>query len=85
MKIILKMNPKHHFENEIKFIPYKLTGDIKHVHQELEGLLLSKEGISKIENQFFILCYVCLKNNKMPKLALANGLWIGVAPIVLLN
>jgi len=44
------MNPNHHFENEIKFIPYELTSDTKHVHQELEGLLLSKEGISKIEN-----------------------------------
>jgi hypothetical protein len=67
----------------MKFIPYKLTSDIKHVHQELERLLLSKEGISKMKNQFSILCYVCLKNNKMPKLALANGSWIGIAPTVL--
>jgi hypothetical protein len=51
----------------------------------LEGLLLSKEGISKIEIQFSIckLCYVCLKNKKMSKLALVNGLWIGIAPMVL--
>jgi hypothetical protein len=47
--------------------------------------VLLKEEISKIDNQFSIckLCYVCLKNNKMPKLALANGLWIAITPMVL--
>ncbi len=53
MKIILKMNPKCHLENEIEFTPYELTSDTKHVHQELEELLLSKEGISKIQ---FLIC-----------------------------
>jgi hypothetical protein len=44
----------------------------------LEGLLLSNQDISTIEHHFSTCktCYVSLKNNKMSKLALANGLWI---------
>ncbi len=29
------------------------------------------------------ICNYFIKNNKMPKLALANGLWIGITPITL--
>jgi hypothetical protein len=51
----------------------------------LEGLLLAKEGISNIELNISIFktCHAYLNNNKMPKLALVNGLWIGVAPTML--
>lgn len=52
------MNPKHHFENEMKFISYELISDTKHVHQELEGLLLSKEGISKLKMSFLYVDFV---------------------------
>jgi hypothetical protein len=51
----------------------------------LNGLLLAKEGISTTKLQFFI-CktwYVSLKNNKIPKYALTNGLWIGITPLIL--
>jgi hypothetical protein len=64
-------------------MPHELTSNTKHIHQELKGLLLPKEGISKIENQLCKLCYVSLKNNKMPKLTSANGLWIGITPTIL--
>jgi hypothetical protein len=51
----------------------------------LEGLLLAKEGISNIELNISICktCHAYLNYNKMPKLAFANGLWIGVAPTML--
>jgi hypothetical protein len=69
------MNFKYHVENDTKFIPKKWTIDTKHVQQELDKLLLTKEGIWTIKRQFF-LCktfYVFSKNNKIPKLALSNG------------
>jgi len=46
----------------------------------LEGILLSNEGIPTNEHEFSRCktCYVSLKNNKMPKLVLANGSWIGI-------
>jgi hypothetical protein len=50
----------------------------------LEGLLLSNQGISTTKHQFST-CktyYISLKINKMPQLALANGLWIGITPIL---
>jgi hypothetical protein len=45
MKNLLKMNPKFHFEYDIKFVPKELLNDTKHMHLELEGLLLSNQGI----------------------------------------
>jgi hypothetical protein len=51
----------------------------------LEGLLLSNQDISTTEHHFST-CktyYVSLKNTKMLKLALANGLWIGITPKIL--
>jgi hypothetical protein len=69
----------------LNFILEELIDDTKHVQQELNGLLLAKEGISTTKLQFFI-CktwYVSLKNNKIPKYALANGLWIGITPLIL--
>jgi hypothetical protein len=48
----------------------------------LEGVLLSNQDISTIEHHFST-CktrYISLKNIKMSKLALANGLWIGITP-----
>jgi hypothetical protein len=56
-----------------------------YVHPEMEGLLLSNQGILTIEHQFSTCknCYVSLKNNKMSKLALANCLWIVVTPKIL--
>jgi hypothetical protein len=57
------------------------------VHPELEGPFISNQGISTIEHQFSTCktCYVSLKNNKMSKLALANGLWIGITSKILLK
>jgi hypothetical protein len=40
MKILLKMNPKFHFKYDVEFIPKELLNDTKHMHLELEGLLL---------------------------------------------
>jgi hypothetical protein len=82
MKKLLKMNPKFHFKYDIEFIPEELLNDTKHMHLEFEGLLLSNQGISTTKHQFSTCktCYISLKNNKMSKLALANGLWIGITP-----
>jgi hypothetical protein len=57
------------------------------VHLELEGFLLAKKGISNIKPKKFICstCYVYIENNKIPKFALANGLWIGIAPKMLIK
>jgi hypothetical protein len=43
---------------------------MKHVQQELDGLLLAKRNISTIKHQFSICitCYVSLKYNKISKL-----------------
>jgi hypothetical protein len=85
MKSLLKMNPIFHFKYDIELNPEELLNDTKHVHPKLEGLLLSNQGISTTKHQFST-CktyYVSLKNNKMPKLALANGLWIGITPKIL--
>jgi hypothetical protein len=49
MKILLKMNPKHHLPNDNKIILEELLLDTIHVHSELDGLLLAKKGISNIE------------------------------------
>ncbi len=64
-KNLLKMNSKFHFEYDIEFILEELLNDTKHVHPELEGLLLSNQGISTIEHQFSTCktCCVSLKNN----------------------
>jgi hypothetical protein len=87
MKNLLKMNPRFHFEYNIKFIPEKLLNDTKHMHPELEGFLLSNQGISTTKHQFSTckICYISSKNNKMLKLALTNGLWIGITPKMLLK
>jgi hypothetical protein len=50
------------------------------MHPKLQGLVLAKEGSSSNENYICKSCHNCLLNNKMPKLALANGLWIGITP-----
>jgi hypothetical protein len=47
---------------------------------ELQGLVLPKEGILSTEISICKSCHNCLFNNKMPKLALTNGLWIGITP-----
>ncbi len=51
----------------------------------MEGLLLAKEGISNIESNISICktCHAYLTFNKMPRIALATGLWIGVTPTIL--
>jgi len=87
MRNLLKMNLIFHFEYNIEFIPKELLNDTKHMHPKLEGLLLSNQGISTIEHQFSTCktCYISFKNNKMPKLALANGLWIGITSKILLK
>ncbi len=55
------------------------------MHLELNGLLLAKRCISNIELKFSICttCHTSIEHNKIPKLALANGLWIGIAPRML--
>ncbi len=85
MKILLKLNPKHHVSNDYDMIPQELIIDTMHIHLELEGLLLSKKGISNNEPKFslYTICNSSIKNNKMSKLALVDGLWIGIAPITL--
>jgi hypothetical protein len=49
------------------------------MHSGLQGLLFRSEGISSIEIFICKSCCNCLLNNDMPKLALTNGLWIGIA------
>jgi hypothetical protein len=78
MKNILKFNPKHHISNDNNIVLQTLIKNTKHGHPKLEGLLLAKKGISICKSY-----HACLNYNKMPKLALANGLWIGVAPLML--
>jgi hypothetical protein len=76
MKNLLKMNSIFHFKHNIEFNPKELLNDTKHMHPKLEGLLLSNQSISTTKHQFSK-CktyYVSLKNNKMLKLVLANGL-----------
>jgi hypothetical protein len=84
-KKLENINPKHHIPNDSDIVPQELVIDIKHVHPKLEGLLLAKVGISNLECKFSICktSYIPSKLNKMPKLALANGLWIGVPPTML--
>jgi hypothetical protein len=50
------------------------------MHSKLQGLILAKEGILSTKISICKSCHYCLLNNKMPKLALANGLWIGITP-----
>jgi hypothetical protein len=81
MKNLLKFNPKDHVSNDYDMIPQKLIINTMHIHLEFEGLLLSKKNIAELN---FFLCTNCnysIKNRKMPKLALANGLWIGIEMI----
>jgi hypothetical protein len=80
MKTLLKFNPRHHWQNKVEIIPKELLNDTKHMHPKLQGLLFAKEGISATEIFICRSCHNCLLNNKMPKLALANGLWIGITP-----
>jgi hypothetical protein len=63
-------------------IPRELIRDTMHIDPKLNCLLLAKKGISNIEPIFFICthCHIYINNNKMPKFALANGLWIGITP-----
>ncbi len=49
------------------------------MHSKLQGLLLTREGISSTEISICKSCCNCLLNNQMPKLALFNGLWIRIA------
>ncbi len=64
-------------------IPQELIINTIHIHLELEGLLLSKKNISKPKFSLCTICNYSIKNKKMPKLALANGLWIGITQITL--
>jgi len=66
-------------------IPQELTIITLHIHLELEGLLLSKTNISERKFSLHIICNYSIKNKKMPKLALANGLCIGITQITLPN
>jgi hypothetical protein len=52
------MNLKYHFETNIKSILEELANDTKHVQQNLNGLLLAKEGISVTKCQIFV-CKIC--------------------------
>jgi hypothetical protein len=54
-------------------------------HPKLQALLRAKKGISNIESNISIckICHTSLNYKKMPKLALANGLWIDDAPMML--
>jgi hypothetical protein len=79
MKTLFKFNPKHHWQNEVGIIPKELLNNTKHLHLELQGLLFTREGISSTEISICKCCCNCLLNNKMPKLTLPNGLWIGIA------
>jgi hypothetical protein len=47
---------------------------------ELQGLLFAKEGILWTKISICKSCHNFLLNIKMLKLALANGLWIGITP-----
>ncbi len=80
MKTLFKFNPKHHWQNEVEIIPKELLNDTKHMHLELQGLLLAKESILSTEISICKSCHNCLLNNKMSKLVLVNGLWIGISP-----
>lgn len=55
------------------------------MHLELNGFLLTKVGISNIELIFSICItnHTSIEHNKIPKLALANGLRIGTTPTML--
>jgi len=69
MKILLKFNPRHHWQNKIEFIRKELLNDTKHMHPELQGLLFTRESISPTEISICKSCHNCLLNNKMPKVA----------------
>jgi hypothetical protein len=80
MKTLFKFNPKHHSQNEVEIILKELLNNTKHMHTESQGVLLAKEGILSTEISICKSCHNCLLNNKMPKLVLVNGLWIGITP-----
>jgi predicted secreted Zn-dependent protease len=46
MKTLLKFNPKHDWKNKVEIILGELLNDIKPMHSELQGLQLTREGIS---------------------------------------
>jgi len=83
MKTLLKFNPKHHWQNKVEITPNELLNDTKHMHMELQRLVLAKEGILPTKISICKSCHNCLFNNKMPKIALTNGLWIGIRPNLL--
>jgi len=83
MKSLLKFNPRYHWQNKVENFPKELLNDTKYMHPKLQGLLLANEGISSIEISICNSCHNCLFNNKMPKFALANGLWIQITPNLL--
>ncbi len=56
-----------------------------HIHLELEALLLSKKNISEPKFSLRTICNYFIKKKKLPKLALASGLWIGITQITLPN
>jgi hypothetical protein len=80
MKTLHKFNRKHHWQNKVEIILKELLNNTKHMHMELQGLLLAKEGILSTEIFICKSCHNFLFNNKMPKLALTDGLWIGITP-----
>ncbi len=80
MKTLHKFNLKHHWQNKVEIILKELLNNTKHVHLESQGLLLAKEGILSTKISICKCCHNCLLNNKMPKLVLVNGLWIGITP-----
>jgi hypothetical protein len=80
MKILLKFNPKHHWQNEVEIILEELLNDPKHMHPKSQGIPLAKEGILSTEISICKSCHNYLLNNKMPKLVLVNGLRIGIIP-----
>jgi hypothetical protein len=80
LKTLFNFNPKHHWQNKIEIILEELLNDTKYMYLELQGLLLAKEGISSTKISICKSCHNCLFNNKMPKLTLVNGLWIGITP-----
>jgi hypothetical protein len=80
MKTLLKFIPRHHWKNKVEIIPKELLNDTKYMHPKLQGLIFVKEGILSIEISICKSYHNCLLNKKMPKLALANGLWIGITP-----
>ncbi len=78
MKTLFKFNWRHHWQNKVEIIPKEWLNNTKHMHPQLQGLLLTKEGISSTKISICNSCHNCLLNNKMLKLALANKLWIGI-------